>query len=66
MLRKTVGMTGWMCLSYCLMGNHMHLLIETREPNLGDGMHRLHGATRSTSTAATASSGTCSRTGTRP
>ena len=34
----------WRCLSYCLMGNHMHLLIETREPNLGAGMHRLHGA----------------------
>ena len=33
-----------MCLSYCLMGNHVHLLIETREPNLGAGMHRLHGA----------------------
>ena len=32
-----------MCLSYCLMGNHVHLLIETREPNLGIGMHRLHG-----------------------
>ena len=26
------------------MGNHMHLLIETREPNLGNGMHRLHGS----------------------
>jgi REP element-mobilizing transposase RayT len=34
----------WRCLSYCLMGNHMHLLIETREPNLGVGMHRLHGS----------------------
>ena len=35
--------TGWRILSYCLMGNHMHLLIETQEPNLGTGMHRLHG-----------------------
>jgi hypothetical protein len=26
------------------MGNHVHLLIETPEPNLGKGMHRLHGA----------------------
>ena len=26
------------------MGNDDHLLIETREPNLGKGMHRLHGA----------------------
>ncbi len=43
MLRKTVNKTGWMCLSYCLMGNHMHLLIETRQPNLGWGMHGFHG-----------------------
>ena len=33
----------WRCLSYCLMDNHMHLLVETPEPNLGDGMQRLHG-----------------------
>lgn len=26
------------------MGNHMHLLIETPETNLGQGMQRLHGA----------------------
>jgi REP element-mobilizing transposase RayT len=34
----------WRCLAYCLMGNHMHLLVETREANLGDGMHRLQGS----------------------
>ena len=28
---------------FCLMGNHMHLLIETPVPNLGIGMQRLHG-----------------------
>ncbi len=33
----------WSCLSYCLMDNHVHLLIETREANLGRGMQRLHG-----------------------
>jgi REP element-mobilizing transposase RayT len=44
LLHKTVDRTAWMLLSYCLMGNHVHLLIETREPNLGAGMHRLHGA----------------------
>jgi putative transposase len=33
----------WRCLAYCLMGNHVHLLLETREANLGTGMHRLHG-----------------------
>jgi putative transposase len=34
----------WYCLAYCLMGNHVHLLIETRETNLGTGMQRLHGS----------------------
>lgn len=33
----------WRCLAYCLMGNHVHLLVETLEPNLGDGMRMLHG-----------------------
>ena len=33
----------WRCLAYCLMDNHVHLLIETPEPNLGRGMQRLHG-----------------------
>ena len=34
----------WHCLAYCLMDNHVHLLIETAAPNLGEGMRRLHGA----------------------
>ena len=34
---------GWHVLAYCLMPNHIHLLIETTKPNLGRGMHRLHG-----------------------
>lgn len=33
----------WSCLQYCLMSNHVHLLIETLEPNLARGMCRLHG-----------------------
>ena len=44
LLEDVVRRTGWRILSYCLMGNHMHLLIETQEPNLGIGMHRLHGS----------------------
>ena len=28
---------------FCLMTNHVHLLIETPQPNLGLGMSRLHG-----------------------
>jgi REP element-mobilizing transposase RayT len=32
----------WSCLAYCLMPNHYHLLIETREANLSVGMHALN------------------------
>lgn len=34
---------GWHCLAYCLMENHIHVLIETPEPNLSVGMQRIHG-----------------------
>ena len=34
---------GWVCHTYCLMGNHYHLLIETPRPNLSAGMHVLNG-----------------------
>jgi REP element-mobilizing transposase RayT len=30
----------WRCLSYCLMTNHYHVVIETAGPTLGDGMRR--------------------------
>jgi REP element-mobilizing transposase RayT len=43
LLGATVRRQGWHCLSYCLMPNHVHLLIETPEPNLGAGMQWLHG-----------------------
>lgn len=43
-LRGTVRHCRWRCLAYCLMDNHVHLLLETREPNLGVGMGRLHGS----------------------
>lgn len=33
----------WRCLAYCLMENHVHLLLETPEGNLSEGMHRLQG-----------------------
>ena len=42
-LGKVVRWYRWRCLAYCLMGNHVHLLIETPQPNLGDGMRRLNG-----------------------
>jgi putative transposase len=32
----------WRCLSYCLLGNHYHLLIRTPVPNLARGMRQLN------------------------
>lgn len=42
-LARTVRWASWNCLSYCLMGNHVHLLLETPQPNLAAGMMRFHG-----------------------
>jgi len=33
----------WDCHGYCLMSNHYHMLIETPEPNLSQGMRQLNG-----------------------
>ena len=33
----------WLCHAYCLMDNHYHLLIETPEGNLSQGMRQLNG-----------------------
>jgi putative transposase len=41
-LGATIARTRWLCHAYCLMGNHYHLLLETPEPNLAAGMHRLN------------------------
>lgn len=43
MLAGVVARFDWRCLAYCLMPNHVHLIIETPAPNLGLGMQRLHG-----------------------
>lgn len=43
MLGAVILHHGWLVLAYCLMANHVHLVIETPEPNLGSGMRRLHG-----------------------
>jgi REP element-mobilizing transposase RayT len=43
LLGQVVERQGWRLLAYCLMRNHVHLLVETPEPNLGAGMCRLHG-----------------------
>jgi REP element-mobilizing transposase RayT len=43
LLERTIARHRWSCLAYCLMTNHLHLLIETREPNLSTGMQRMQG-----------------------
>ena len=43
MLGRAVERHNWRCLAYCLMDNHLHLLIETPDANLAVGMQRLHG-----------------------
>jgi REP element-mobilizing transposase RayT len=43
MLAGLVDTHDWLVLAYCLMDNHVHLLVETPRPNLGAGMQRFHG-----------------------
>lgn len=43
-LRGVVETSRWSCLAYCLMSNHVHLLVETPQANLDRGMQRLHSA----------------------
>lgn len=43
LLAKEVRQQRWRLYAYCLMGNHYHLLIETPEGKLVDGMRRLNG-----------------------
>ena len=33
----------WKCHAYCLMTTHYHLLLETSQPSLSKGMHRING-----------------------
>ena len=42
-LGRTVVKHEWRLLTYCLMPNHVHLLVETAVPNLSAGMQWLNG-----------------------
>ena len=45
-LRLLIGVARalkWRVLAYCLMPNHVHLLVETRRPNFARGIQLLHG-----------------------
>jgi REP element-mobilizing transposase RayT len=41
LLGKVVERMEWRLLAYCLMGNHLHLIVETPRGNLSEGMQRL-------------------------
>jgi REP element-mobilizing transposase RayT len=43
LLGWVVGREAWDCIAYCLMTNHVHLLVETPKPTLARGMQVLHG-----------------------
>src|SRR4030042_199112 len=42
-LETVVKKYNWLCHAYCLMDNHYHLLVETRDANLSIGMRQLNG-----------------------
>jgi REP-associated tyrosine transposase len=42
-LKGVVAVYGWRILAFCLMGNHVHLVVKTAAANLGPGMQRLLG-----------------------
>jgi putative transposase len=43
LLAETCLRYGWLVRTYCLMGNHYHLLVTTPEPTLSVGMQWLNG-----------------------
>jgi putative transposase len=42
-LKGVVEAYGWQLHAYCLMRNHVHLVVQTPQPNFGRGMQRLLG-----------------------
>jgi putative transposase len=43
-LAETITARAWRCHSYCLMGNHYHLLVDTPNSDLPEGMRDLNSA----------------------
>ncbi|HBK35170.1 hypothetical protein A2239_04080 [Candidatus Uhrbacteria bacterium RIFOXYA2_FULL_40_9] len=41
-IKSVIKLHNWICHAYCLMDNHYHLLIETPDGNLSDGMRDLN------------------------
>lgn len=44
LLGSTVQSLGWRCFAYCLMPNHLHLLVRTPNADLSEGMQKLQGS----------------------
>ncbi len=42
-LKNSVERFNWLCHAYCLMENHYHLVVETPEGNLSQGMRHING-----------------------
>jgi REP element-mobilizing transposase RayT len=40
---EAVERLGWICYAYCLMRNHFHMLFETPDGNISEGMQRFNG-----------------------
>lgn len=43
LFERTARLAAWQPLGLCLMPDHVHLLLETPQPTLSDGMQDLHG-----------------------
>jgi REP-associated tyrosine transposase len=43
LLTTVIARRAWICHAYCLMDNHVHLLIETSNEDLSEGMQQLLG-----------------------
>jgi REP element-mobilizing transposase RayT len=43
LLNRVAGASRWDVELWCLMTTHFHFVIQTRDPNLSAGMHRLNG-----------------------
>lgn len=40
-LERVIARHCWVCHAYCVMGNHLHLVLEILEPTLAQGMQQL-------------------------
>ena len=43
LLTREVRERGWRVLTFCLLSNHLHLLVRTPDPDLGEGLKGVHG-----------------------